>query len=85
MIEEDERADHAALGAGQHAAHREARSQLVGVALDKKLDRIGHVVLLVSPFGKRAAPVGGAIERSGGYGARLVPVNNPGSYPVTNQ
>ena len=45
MIEEDERPDHAALDAGQHAAHGEARSELVGAALDQKLDRIGHLVL----------------------------------------
>ena len=29
----------------QDAAHREARSELVGAALDEKLYRIGHLVL----------------------------------------
>src|SRR4029079_18907935 len=46
MVEEDERSDHAALDARQHAAHREARPARVCTAVDRQLDRIGHLVLL---------------------------------------
>ena len=45
MIEEDERADHATLHAGQHAPHGKAAAQVVGASLDQKFDRIGQLVL----------------------------------------
>jgi hypothetical protein len=93
MVEEDERTDHPALHAGQNAAHCEARSQLVGAALDEKLYRIGHLVL---PLRRRCngqhrrggrgraghiVGPGGAIMqllRQAGYGGQVVPVNPRG-------
>jgi hypothetical protein len=46
MVEENERTDHAALGTRKHASHGKAVAEVMGMALDKKFDRIGQLVLL---------------------------------------
>ena len=95
MVEEDERTDHPALHAGQHAAHREARSQLVGAALDEKLYRISHLILPLrlccngavsdardlSPFfAPRSIAVAGAGERAPSSGGAIMQLLRQAGY-----
>src|SRR5215831_12377068 len=95
MVEEDEGPDHAPLDRRQHAPHGEAAAEIMGAALDEKIDRVRHLVLLrclcckgsamtvrdLSPFfAPRSIAVVGAGERATSSGGAVMQMLRQAGY-----